>query len=64
MRSHFLDQIVIEKQNDPSKPEFIYSSHLSVANIVRTSVSQRSSEDFEVDEDRRQDMEQDKAAIL
>ena len=64
MRSHFLDQIVIEKQNDPSKPELIYSSHLSVANIVKTSVSQRSSEDFEVDEDRRQDMEQDKATIL
>ena len=64
MRGHFLDQIVIEKQNDPSKPELIYSSHLSVADIVKTSVSQQSSEDFEVDEDTRQDMEQDKATIL
>ena len=64
MRGHFLDQIVIEKQNDPSKPELIYSSHLSVADIVKTSVSQQSSEDFEVDEDTRQDMEQDKASIL
>ena len=64
MRGHFLDQIVIEKQNDPSKPELIYSSHLSVADIVKTSVSQQSSEDFEVDEDTRQDMEKDKASIL
>ena len=64
MRSHFLDQIVIQKQNDPSKPESIYPSHLSVADIVKTSVSQQSSEDFEVDEDTRQDMEQDKATIL
>ena len=37
--------------------------HLSVANIVKTSVSQQSSEDFEVDEDTRQYMEQDKATI-
>ena len=40
MRSHFLDQIVIQKQNDPSKPKLIYPSHLSVADIVKTSVSQ------------------------
>ena len=64
MRGHFLEQIVIEKQNDPSKPELIYSSHLSVADIVKTAVSQQSREDFEVDEDTRQDMEQDKATIL
>ncbi|CAH3139094.1 unnamed protein product [Porites lobata] len=64
MRGHFLDQLVIEKQNHPSKPELIYSSHLSVADIVKTSVSQQSSEDVEVDEDTRQDMEQDKATIL
>ena len=63
-RGHFLEQIVIEKQNDPSKPELIYSSHLSVADIVKTAVSQQSREDFEVDEDTRQDMEQDKATIL
>ena len=44
--------------------ELIYSSHLSAADIVKTSVSQQSSEDFEVDEDTRQDMEQDKASIL
>ena len=61
MRSHFLDQIVIQKQNDPSKPELIYPSHLSVADTVKTSVSQQSREDFEVDEDPRQDMEQDEA---
>ena len=36
----------------------------SFADIVKTSVSQQSSEDFEVDEDTRQDMEQDKASIL
>ena len=60
MRGHFF----FEKQNDPSKAELIYSSHLSVADIVKTSVSQQSSEDFEVDEDKRQDMEQDKATIL
>ena len=53
MRSHFLDQIFIKKQNDPSNPELIYSSHLSVANIVKTSASQQT-----------QDMEQDKATIL
>ena len=64
MRSHFLDQIVIQKQNDPSKPELIYSSHLSVENIVKTSVSQQSSKDFEIDEDTRQDIKQDKATIL
>ena len=73
MRSHFLDQnlvylivylIVIQKQNDPSKPELIYSSHLSVENIVKTSVSQQSSKDFEIDEDIRQDIKQDKATIL
>ena len=63
MRSHFLYQTVMEKQNDASKPELIYSSHLSVADTVKTSVSQLSSEDFEVDEDTRQDMEQDKATI-
>lgn len=40
MGGHFLDQIVIEKQNDPSKPELIYSSYLSVADIVKTSASQ------------------------
>ena len=64
MRGHFLEQIVIKKQNDSSKPELIFSSHLSVADIVKTSVSQQSREDFEVDEDTRQDMEQDKATIL
>ena len=64
MRSHFLDQIVIQKQNEPSKPELIYSSHLSVENIVKTSVSQQSSKDFEIDEDTRQDIKQDKATIL
>ena len=73
MRSHFLDQnlvylivylIVIQKQNDPSKPELIYSSHLSVENIVKTSVSQQSSKDFEIDEDIRQDIKQDKATTL
>ena len=63
MRSHFLDQIVIEKQNDPSEPKLIYPSHLSVADIVKTSVSQQSSEDFEVNDNMRQDMEQDKATI-
>ena len=36
MRSHFLDQTVIEKQNDPSMPELIYSSLLSVADTVKT----------------------------
>ena len=36
---------------------------MSVANIVKTSVSQQSSEVFEVDEDTRQYMEQDKATI-
>ena len=60
MRGHFF----FEKQNGLSKAELIYSSHLSVADIVKTSVSQQSSEDFEVDEDTRQDMEQDKATIL
>ena len=65
MSSHFLDYLIVsEKQNDPSKPELIYSSHLSVADTVKTSVSQQSSEDFEVDEDTRRDMEQDKATIL
>ena len=64
MRSHFLDQIVIQKQNDPSKPELIYSSHLSVENIVKTSVSQQSSKDLEIDKDTRQDIKQDKATIL
>ena len=64
MRSYFLDQIVFEKQNDLSKSELIYFSHLSVADILKTSVSRQSSEVFEVDEDTRQDMEQDKATIL
>jgi len=67
MRNHFLDQIVIERQDDPSKPELIYSSHLSVADIVKTSVSQQSTsqvEDTEDDDDLRQDIEQDKANIL
>lgn len=67
MRNHFLDQIVIERQDDPSKPELIYSSHLSVADIVKTSVPQQSTsqvEDTEDDGDLRQDIEQDKANIL
>ena len=66
MRNHFLDQIVIEKQNDPSMPELIYSSHLSVADIVKTSVSHQSTSQVENagDEDTKQDMEQDKAIIL
>ena len=65
MRNHFLDQIVIEREDDPSKPQLIYSSHLSVADI--TSVSQQSTsqvEDTENDDDSRQDIEQDKANIL
>ena len=33
-------------------------------NIVKTSVSQQSSKDFEIDEDTRQDIKQDKATIL
>ena len=37
---------------------------MSVADIVKASVFQQSSEDFDVDEDTRQDMEQDKATIL
>ena len=66
MRNHFFDQIVIEKQNDPSMPELIYSSHLSVAGIVKTSVSHQSTSQVENagDEDTKQDMEQDKTIIL
>ena len=40
MRSYFLDQTVIEKQNDPSKPELIYSrqtrwKHQSLSSPVK-----------------------------
>ena len=66
MRNHFFDQIVIEKQNDPSMPELIYSSHLSVADIVKTTVSHQSTSQVENagDEDTKQNMEQDKAIFL
>ena len=37
---------------------------MSVADIVKAAVFQQSSEDFDVDEDTRQDMEKDKAPIL
>ena len=64
LKRRMRSQLVTEKHNNPSKPELIYSSHLSLADIVKSSVSQPSSEDFEVDEDTREDIQQDKATIL
>lgn len=60
--NYFSDAIVFQKQSDPSKPELVYSSDLSVASIVKTSTS--STAEVNYDMDSIQDVEQDKKNIL
>lgn len=40
LSNHFLDSIVFHKQQDPSKPELIYSSSISVQDIINAAAKQ------------------------
>ena len=39
LRNHFLDSIVFDKQPDPSNPELVYSSKISVQSIINAAAS-------------------------
>ena len=39
LKNHYLDSIMFHKQPDPSKPELIYSSSISVQSIINATAN-------------------------
>lgn len=67
LKNHFLDTIVFHKQPDPSKPELVYSSKISVQSITNTAASLQKSVHYQTGIDTNeaaQETETEKMKVL
>ena len=64
LKNHYLDSITFHKQPDPSKPELIYSSSISVQSIINAAASFPRCDDHTESSKAEQDMEIEKLKVL
>ena len=64
LKNHYLDSIIFHKQPDPSKPELIYSSSISVQSIINAAANFPRCDDHMESSKAEQDTEIEKLRVL